>query len=154
MGILHAAVAPVLVVNDVKPNVVLVAVVLVASLIGFAQAIPWAFIAGTSANVLGFAPLGSVPLALLTAATLVAAGGRLFGRLTWIFPVVAAAAASLVYDLVMLGILNVLGTGIEVPRPLDVMLLGAGINALLTAVLLPPARLLARRIVDEERPAW
>ena len=46
VGIVHAALAPVIVVGGVKPNLVLVAVVLVTLLVGLLPGMIWAFIGG------------------------------------------------------------------------------------------------------------
>ena len=149
MGILHAGLAPALVVGGVKPNVVLVGVVLVTSLLGLAQSIPWAFVSGTTVNLLGFEPLGSVPLALLIVAAVVGGGRRAVGRPVWIFPIAAAVVGSVVYDAVTLGVLTVLN-GVDVPNPLDVIARAAALNAAVTALLLVPARALARRVAGDE----
>jgi rod shape-determining protein MreD len=133
----------------VRPNLVLVAVVVVTAVFGFGQGMLWAFVAGTTANLLGFEPLGLVPLGLLAAAGLVAAADRALGRLTWLLPL-AAAAASLVYDLISLGVLAVLGNGVRDPNPLTVMLPAAAVNAALAAVLFVPVFLVARRAADEQ----
>jgi len=68
---------------------VLVAVVLVTAMRGFGAGVIWAFVAGVSANLLVREPLGSIPLGLLLVAAAVAGGERLFGRLTWAYPVAA-----------------------------------------------------------------
>ena len=153
-GILHAGIAPVFIVAGVKPNLVLVALVLVTSLLGFAQGFPWAFVAGTTANLLSFEPLGTIPLGLLIAAALVGGGARVLGRVPWVYPIAAAAVASLVYDAVTLGVLGVLGSGVGVVDPLRVMVPAAAFNAALAALLLAPARLLLKRGSEDERPAW
>ena len=49
----------------------------------------WAFTAGLTANLLVGDPLGSIPLAMLLVAILVAGGARLLGRVGWIYPIVA-----------------------------------------------------------------
>ena len=104
VGIVHAALAPVIVVGGVKPNLVLVAVVLVTCLVGLLPGITWAFAAGLTANLLVGAPLGSIPLAMLVVAAMVAGGARVLGRVVWIYPVVATFVGSIVADLVALGI--------------------------------------------------
>lgn len=141
-------------VSGVRPNLVLVAIVLVTSFFGFGQGISWAFLAGTTANLLGFEPLGTVPLGLLFVAALVAATARLFGRLPWVFPVAAAAVGSVLFDGVTLGVLQVLGTGVDLSAAVDLILPAAGVNAAIAVIFLVPFRLLAARTREEERPAW
>ncbi len=99
VGIVHAALAPVIVVGGVKPNLVLVAVVLVTLMFGLLPGITWAFTAGLTANLLVGDPLGSIPLAMLLVAVMVAAGARVLGRVGWVYPIVATFVGSIVADL-------------------------------------------------------
>ena len=62
VGIVHAALAPVIVIGGVKPNSCSSAVVLVTCFAGFLPGITWAFVAGLTANLLVGDPLGSIPL--------------------------------------------------------------------------------------------
>lgn len=154
LGIVHAALAPVIVIAGVKPNLVLVGVVLVTSLIGFLPGITWAFVAGLTANLLVGDPLGSVPLSMLIVAAMVAGGGRLFGAAAWVYPVAAVFAGSVVADvtgLIVSGL--VLETELTAP-PWDLVLRAATLNAGIAALLIVPARLLARRYVVDEATAW
>ena len=143
-----------LVVDGVKPDLVLVAVVLVTTSFGFTQGVVWAFVAGTVANLLIPEPLGSVPLALLAVVVLVSAGSSLLGRLVWVYPVGAAFAGSVVADLVSLAALTMVGGSLGVGIPLDLLIPAAVLNAALTGLLLVPARLLVLRGRQEERAAW
>lgn len=154
MGIVHAALAPVIVVGGVKPNLVLVAVVLVTCLFGVLPGITWAFTAGLTANLLVGDPLGSIPLAMLIVAALVAGGARLLGRVGWIYPIVATFAGSIVADLVTLGIAQLVTDAAPTPIPVDLILAAATLNAAIAALLLYPARLIAARYAAEEAPAW
>lgn len=143
-----------LVIGGVKPNLVLVAVVLVTTSFGFEAGIVWAFVAGLTANLLITEPLGSVPLALLAVAALVAGGDRLFGRLHWVYPVAAALLGSMLADAVSLGALNLVGGSFQLRNPMDLVLPAAVLNAAIAGVVLVPLRLLMRRYGPEEKPAW
>ncbi len=154
VGVVHASLAPVIVIGGVKPNIVLVAVVLVTCLLGFLPGITWAFIAGLTANLLVGEPLGAIPLAMLVVAALVAAGARLFGRLTWVYPVIAALVGSIVADLLGLGIATLVGQTSVGGIPIDLVLAAAVLNAVLTGILLVPARMILRRWPPDESPAW
>jgi rod shape-determining protein MreD len=144
----------VLEVGGVKPNLVLVAVVLVTTSFGFEMGIAWAFIAGLVANVLIPEPLGSLPLALLVVAVIVGAGARVFGRLVWIYPVLAAFVGSVVGDLVSLAALSFVAGSVRMTVPLQLIVPAAVLNAALTGILLVPMRALVQRIGPEHRPAW
>lgn len=154
MGIVHAAVAPVIIVAGVKPNLVLVAVVLVTSLIGFLPGITWAFVAGLTANLLVGEPLGAVPLVMLVVAAMVAGGGRILGGMVWVYPVLAAFAGSILADLGSLAISQMVTDAVPALPPAEVLLSAAALNAVIVAILLYPARSLVQRYAPEESPAW
>jgi len=154
VGIVHAGLAPVIEIAGVRPNLVLVAVVLVTSLQGFFPGIVWAFVAGLTANLLVQDPLGSVPMGLLLVSALVAGGDRLLGRVTWLFPVMAAFAGSILADLVSLGVFRLVGEPLRIAEPLSLILPAAVLNAALAGLLLYPARALAGRLGPEEKPAY
>jgi rod shape-determining protein MreD len=155
VGLFHAAIAPVIVVAGVKPNLVLVAVVLVTVLLGFLPGITWAFVAGLTANLLVGDPLGSVPLLMLLVAALVAGGARLLGRVVWVYPVIAVFAASIVADLGALAISQLVADApMPAVLPTEIILAAAVLNAAVAAVLLVPARLLVVRYAPDDAPAW
>jgi rod shape-determining protein MreD len=154
VGIVHAALAPVIVVGGVKPSLVLIAVVLVTVLVGFVPGLIWAFTAGLTANLLVGDPLGSIPLAMLVVSALVAGGARVIGRVGWIYPIAATFLASVAADLIALGISQLVTDAAPTAVPIDLVLAAATLNAAIAALLLYPARLLAGRYAAEEAPAW
>jgi rod shape-determining protein MreD len=154
VGIVHAGLSPVIEIAGVRPNLVLVAVVLVTCLLGFGPGIVWAFAGGLTANLLVPDPLGTIPLAMLLVAALVAGGGRVLGRLVWVYPVLATFAASVLADAATLGLIGLLDEPLRVPSPLQLILPAATLNAAIAGLLLYPARSLADRVLPEERPAW
>lgn len=153
VGIVHAGLAPVIEVAGVRPNLVLVAVVLVTCLLGFGPGIVWAFVGGLTANLLVPDPLGTIPLAMLLVAALVAGGARLMGGLVWVYPVLAAFAGSILADGVTLGLVGLVDEPLRVPSPLSLILPAATLNAAIAGLLLYPARAAAERVMPEE-PAW
>jgi len=154
-GIIHAGLAPVVVVSGVKPNLVLVAVVLMTTTFGFQAGILWAFVAGLTANLLIPEPLGSIPLALLAVAALVAAGDRLFGRLPWVYPVLGALIGSMVADVVSLAAVALLAGGrLQLGNPAELIIPAAVLNAAIAGLALIPLRLAMRRFGPEQKPAW
>jgi rod shape-determining protein MreD len=154
VGIVHAGLSPEIEIAGVRPNLMLVAVVLVTALAGFGPGVIWAFAGGLTANLLTHEPLGAVPLSLLLVSAMVAGGDRLFGRLIWVYPIVAAFAGSILADLVILGVFRLMSEGPTFGVPMDLILPAAVLNAALVGVLLYPSRMLARRLVLDERPAW
>jgi rod shape-determining protein MreD len=154
IGILHAAVAPVLVIGDVHPNLILIAVVLVTVLRGFGPGVAWAFVGGLTANLLVHEPLGSLPLELLLVAAAVAGGERLFGRLTWVYPLASVAIGSIVVDAMSLGILQLVDPPLAGAFPMQRVMAAAFLNTVLAALALLPARILATRAGALEKAAW
>ena len=154
MGILHAGLAPEIEIAGVRPNLILVAVVLVTALLGFSAGIGWAFIGGLTANLLTVDPLGSVPLILLVVSAFVTGTGRVAGRLTWVFPILATFVASVIYDVLSLGLAVLLGQPLRVGIPFELVVPAAFLNAAIAGLLVYPARGIAHRFAPEEKPAW
>ena len=154
VGIVHAGLAPVIVVAGVRPNLVLAAVVLVTCLFGFMPGITWAFAAGLTANLLVGEPLGSVPLMLLIVAAIVAGGSRVLGGLVWVYPVAAAFVGSVVADIGSMVISQLVADAVPAPPPLGVILTAAALNAAIVGLLLLPARMAVARYAPGDAPAW
>jgi rod shape-determining protein MreD len=152
-GIVHAGLAPIIVVGGVTPNLLLVAVVLVTVAFGFRAGILWAFVGGVVANLLVPQPLGSIPLTLLLVVVIIAGGQRAFGRLVWVYPVVAAFAASVLHDVATISLLELLGEPLRIGVPLDLILPAAVLNAALAGLGYFPVRLVSQRLLSHE-PAW
>lgn len=151
---MHAALAPVVVIGDVKPNLVLVGVVLATTLAGFLPGIVWAFVAGLTANLLVGEPLGSVPLTMLIVAACVAGGARAVGRLSWVYPVLATFAASILADLLTLTIAQLVDGAAIGRLPVEVIIGAAILNAMLAALLVYPVRVAVTRWAPEDLAAW
>jgi rod shape-determining protein MreD len=147
-------VSPVVAIGGVHPNVVLVAAVLVTVVWGFGPGVVWAFASGVTANLLTRDPLGSIPLSLLVVAAAAAGGERLFGRLQWVYPVVAIAIGSVVADTISLGVMRMVDLPLSGDLPVQRILAAAVLNAALGAIAIVPTRMLAARRVAAERPAW
>lgn len=136
------------------PNLVLVAVVLVTALGGFAPGVAWAFVGGLTANLLTREPLGSIPLGLLVVAAGVAGGERLFGRLSWAYPLAAVALASIVVDVISLSILQMVDVQLAGSIPLGRIAAAAVLNTGIAALLIMPIRILLARTSTVEKAAW
>jgi cell shape-determining protein MreD len=132
----------------------IVAVVLVTVVKGFGPGVAWAFIGGLTANLLTREPLGSIPLALLLVAAAVAGGERLFGRLSWGYPVVAVGIGSVMVDAISLGVMQMVDPPAAGQLPLQRILAAALLNAAIAAIVILPARVLVGRGIVDEKPAW
>ena len=153
-GIIHAGLAPMIVVGGVKPDLLLVAVVLVTCRFGMLAGATWAFVGGLTANLLVTQPLGSVPLSLLLVSAVVAGGNRLFGGLVWLYPVLAALAGSALADVVRVLVTSLVDDVESIALPIDLIAPAAVLNAAIVALLLYPVRTMTDRYAPEERPAW
>ena len=60
---------------------------------------------------------------------------------------------SILADLVIIGVFRLLGDVVPA-LPVNLILPAAVLNAAIVGLLLYPARLAARRVLPEERPAW
>jgi cell shape-determining protein MreD len=97
--------------GDVRPNLILAAVVAVTALLGLGAGALWAFVGGLSANLLTTDPLGTIPLGLLLVAALVAVISPLFGRQGVLLAVVGGLAGSVLLDLAAAVVLTLDGSG-------------------------------------------
>jgi rod shape-determining protein MreD len=141
-------------VGGVKPNLVLIAVVLVTCRFGFLAGATWAFVAGLAANLLVSEPLGSIPLALLIVAAVVAGGNRVLGGLVWLYPILAALVGSVLADVLGITIASLVTDSSRPMLPAELIAPAAVLNAAFVAILLYPMRALAERYATEERSAW
>jgi rod shape-determining protein MreD len=146
-------VAPILVIGNVHPNLMVVAVVLVTVLSGFGPGVAWAFVGGLTANLLVRDPLGSLPLELLLVAALVAGGERLFGRLSWVYPLAAVAVASIVVETMSLLILQLVDEPFGGGWPADRIVAAALLNTAIAAIVILPTRLMLARAAGGEKAA-
>ncbi len=146
--------APVIAIGDVHPNLVLVAVVVVTVVKGFGPGVAWAFVAGLTSNLLTRDPLGSIPLGLLLVVAGVSGGERLFGRLSWAYPVVAVGIGSIVVDAISLGVMQMIDLPLSGSLPVQRVAVAALLNTLIAAVVILPARVLLSRMSADEKPAW
>src|SRR4029079_11496531 len=129
----------------VHPNLILVAVVLVTVLDGFLPGVAWAFVGGLTANLLVRQPLGSLPLGLLVVAAAVAGGERLFGRLSWGYPLASVFVGSVVVDVIGLGIFEMVDVPLAGASPVQRILAAGLLNTAIGAIVLRSVRVLRAR---------
>ena len=125
---------------------------MVTTVSGFRSGLVWAFVAGLTANLLVREPLGTIPLELLIVAVAVAGGERLFGRLSWAYPVAAAFVGSIFVDAISLGVLQLVDPPLAGGLPLQRVLGAAFFNAAIAATVVLPIRALAARPGGDEKP--
>lgn len=158
IGVLHASLASVLAIDGMKPNLLLVATVLVAARAGFLPAATWAFLGGLAANLMSAEPLGAIPLVLLLVAAATAAGRSIAPWAAMPYAVLAVMAGSIFTDAGM-GLIRGLMLGVPWDRlAIGIALTAAAVNAAIALAVLLAARLVARRRPPEpaagKRTRW
>jgi cell shape-determining protein MreD len=154
IGVIHAGLAPVLSVGDMRPNLILASVVTAAALLGLEAGVAWAFVGGLTVNLLTTDPLGSVPLGLLLVVGIVAGIGRVLGRHAAILALLAGGLGSVVVDMVGMIVLVLVG-GTPASQPatlLGLLLPTASVNGVFAALLFVAARAALSRFGFEPAP--
>lgn len=101
----------------VKPELVLLVVVIGAMVYGARSGVLWAFVAGIGLDLFSGGPFGASSLALMASALVAGLGHRPFSRFNLLVPLAAAALGTLAFAAVYLGLLAVLTTaGFSVPQ--------------------------------------
>jgi cell shape-determining protein MreD len=148
-GLVHASLAPLLAMGDVRPNLILAAVVAVTALLGLSAGATWAFVGGLTANLLTTDALGTIPLGLLLVAGLVTLMSRAVGRHPAALALVGGLVGSIVLDALAIGVFLVNGGTGGVIRPPDlvaVVVPSAIVNGLLAVALYLVARTAMTRL--------
>lgn len=150
LSIVQTVVAPRLMVWGVRPDLLLLAVVVWSLFNGSHSGIVWAFVGGLWMDILSGGPMGGSSLALIAASLATGIGHNRFFRNNPFVPLAAAIVGTLVYSLVYLGILTLVGhqlsfleTVIELVLP--TMLYNSILMLLLTPLLY---RWLERQALD------
>ena len=135
--------APRITVAGAFPNLALVAVIAITWTAGLRQGMAWACVAGLMLDLTSDGPLGPHAVALLAGAYLTGFWIRNLDRESLLHPVVAAAASTAVYSLVLVVADNVLG--LPVPA-LGVTLQLIVAASIYNAALMPIALGLVRKL--------
>lgn len=93
---------------DVKPDLVLLLVVIGTLVYGGRSGLIWAFFGGLGLDIFSGGPMGSSSLALMAAVLVANFGHRTLSRFNLLVPTVAMVAGTLVYAGAYMGILSVL----------------------------------------------
>lgn len=136
--------------GDVRPNLILAAVVAVTALFGLGAGATWAFVGGLTANLLTTDPLGTVPLGLLLSAALVALLARLIGPRGALVALVGGVLGSAVLDVAAAVVLFLQGAGAPGASSLvGVIVPTAVANGLLATLLYLGGRTAVSRFVPD-----
>jgi cell shape-determining protein MreD len=147
-GVIHASLAPLLGMGDLRPNLILAAVVTATALFGLGTGAVWAFVAGLTANLLTTDPLGTLPLGLLLVAAMVAAVGRGVGRTGPLLALFGGLVGSFLLDVVGLGGVLLEGGSLpisQVPELARLIIPTAVVNGALAVALFLATRMIVGR---------
>ncbi len=120
-GLLQSTAAARLEIRGVKPDLVLLLLVLGTLIYGSRSGLVWAFVGGIALDIFSGGPMGASSLALMAAVMVAGLGHRTLSRYNLLVPLSAIALGTATYGLVYLGILAVLDLFAVAPR--DVPLL-------------------------------
>ena len=114
-ALLQSTVATQLLLLGVKPDLVLIVVVLATLVYGGQGGLLWAFIGGIGLDLFSGGPFGASSIALMMATLVAALGYRVLSRFNLLVPLGAAALGTLIYDLVYIGMLSGLRIAAQLP---------------------------------------
>ena len=104
-ALLQSTTANRLAIVGVKPDLVLLIVLIGTLVYGLRPGLVWAFIGGLFLDIFSGGPMGSSSLALMAATLVAGLGHRTLSRYNLMVPVGVVIAGTLVYSLVYIGIL-------------------------------------------------
>ncbi|MCC6169566.1 MAG: rod shape-determining protein MreD [Caldilineaceae bacterium] len=107
-GLLQSTAATRIKVNGVKPDLVLILVVVGTLVYGPRLGLLWAFIGGVVLDIFSGGPLGASSLALMAAVLVAGIGHRTLSRFNLLVPIGAMALGTAVYGVAYLALLSVL----------------------------------------------
>jgi len=152
-ALLEVTVASRIHVADAQPQIVLVVAVLLTLMIGFEEAMAWAFVGGLSIDLLAFRPLGSTVFGLLVVVGLAAAIAPVLARIRFASPLVSV----IVFTPVFIVLSTVTAGLLRPPAPqlhLSNILAAALANVIFGALVAPLFGAVRRRWEQRERLSW
>lgn len=107
-GLLQSTAATRIKINGVKPDLVLILVVVGTLVYGPRLGLLWAFVGGVMLDIFSGGPLGASSLALMAAVLVAGIGHRTLSRFNLLVPIGAMALGTAVYGTAYLALLSVL----------------------------------------------
>jgi rod shape-determining protein MreD len=153
-ALIELSLVPYLRIGDAHPHPVLVFGVIWTIAAGLEAGLVWAVVGGVVLDSLATRPLGASAFALvisLGASVLVA---RTFIRIRPIAPVIAVPIVSLIYSMILFGLLAAIRPPVTTADPVAAFMPGAAYDAVLGLVFGPLIVSIRDRYRPEERAAW
>jgi rod shape-determining protein MreD len=121
---------------------------------GLEAGLTWGFVGGLALDVLSQRPLGASAFSLLIALAVAFLIGAALNRIRIVAPIVATAAASVVYSMLLLLVTSLLN-GAALPDGAASMVVPSAIYGTLVAAVVGPLSVaVVTRRRDAERPDW
>lgn len=111
-ALLQSTTANWLAIGNVKPDLVLILLIVGTLLYGPRAALVWAFLGGLMLDIFSGGPLGSSSIALMAAVLVAGLGHRTFSRFNLLVPLASMALGTLVYGVTYIALLQLLNAGI------------------------------------------
>ncbi|MFN2204193.1 MAG: rod shape-determining protein MreD [Caldilineaceae bacterium] len=121
LGLLQSTAAARLEIRGVKPDLVLLVLVVATLVYGSRSGLIWAFVGGIVLDIFSGGPMGASSLALMAAVLIAGLGHRTLSRFNLLVPLGAIALGTAAYGLVYLGILQVLDLFEVAPREVPLL---------------------------------
>jgi rod shape-determining protein MreD len=152
-AVIELSLVPYVSIAGAHPHPVLVLTVIWTIVAGIEPGLICAFLGGLVLDLLAPRPLGSTAFALLIAAGGAALFARALVRVRPLTPVFAVPISSLIYSLVLVGVLTLMGV-LLVQDPVGPLLPGVVYDGVLGLLVGPLAVSIRDRRVAEERVDW
>ncbi|MDE2903442.1 MAG: rod shape-determining protein MreD [Chloroflexota bacterium] len=145
LGLLQTSVFPSFAIAGIRPALVLMAAVTLATVSDDSRALYWGFLGGLVVDLLSATPTGVNALLFTLLVYIVGGQGRRFDRANLVFPVLAGAAATVLYYPAVVLTLQVQGFDIDWGQQVwDRLPRAVAVNAGATTLLYPVVRLADR----------
>lgn len=142
LGLLQTSTLPSFAIVGIRPALVLMAAITLATVSDDARALYWGFLGGLLIDLLSATPLGVNALIFTLLVYILGGQGRRFDRANLVFPVLAGVAATLLYYPAVVLALQLLGLDLDWGRQVwDRLPRAMAVNAGATALLYPVVRL-------------
>lgn len=151
IALIQSTAIPRIIILGVKPELMLMVIASWSLLRGTKEGLVWAFIGGICLDLLSGASFGMMTIALLTVSFIAGLGESSVFRTHIVLPLVIALITTLVYDLIILVILDLTGHPVVWLDSLTrITLPSAVVNALLMLLVFWPLQWLHRKTGREE----
>ena len=145
LGLLQTSVFPSFAIAGIRPALVLMAAITLATVSDDSRALYWGFAGGLVVDLLSATPTGVNALLFTLLVYIVGGQGRRFDRANLVFPVLAGAAATLLYYPAVVLTLQLQGFDIDWGKQVwDRLPRAVAVNAGATTLLYPVVRLADR----------